>query len=676
MDFVAYHDRTSADHQAHFDDLYPKGWRMTSLSVYGARGDERYAAVWVKRAGPDWSAVHGVNAAGYQAAFDNAVAVGFKPVLLAATGPANDPVFAGTFEQRPGPVPLTRFGLVRGSATDPATIDHWIAEARTNSWIPTSIAAYGSAPNLVYAGIWVANPQRICWTMDGLADTAGGYQARFDAIVPTRARPSHVAVSPDDHYASIFRDELLGDWFARHELTSAGYQQVFDDAVPQGYWPVMVQGGGIGAQARFAAVFAKSDEPQALTWRTPTGPVTNASIDNVMRQGMERHRIRGAGLALVRGGRLIYARGYTLAEAGYPIVKPTTRFRQASVSKTLVALGIHRLIQDGHLTLGTHVQDVLNLTRPSGASVPSTFKKVTIQQLLEHRSGLPTNPYGVEPNVASAFTAAGTPTTLPVDGRQTDRYMVTLPASMPPQPPMYNNWGYFLLGHVLMARTGKPTLTAALNQLLLKPLSISGVRSARTRIEAQAPGEARYHPSVFGVGQSMVDADRRLRVSGYGGFWNLERDDGGGGLSGSVVDIARVLAMLDVRTSNPVLEPGAIKRLFTLAAAGGGHGFDAARVDNATAGEYYGMKGGSLPESSQNCVRYQTADFSMVVCWNRSDIGEGSGDAWWYPDFPAVLGIARSARWSATDLFPKFGMPTLIRRPRAAPSPRRPRGSG
>ena len=114
MDFVAYHDRTSADHQAHFDDLFPKGWRITSLSVYGARGDERYAAVWVNRTGPDWSAVHGVNSAGYVSAFDNAVAAGFRPVLLAATGPATDPVFAGTFEQQPGPVPLTRIGLLRG----------------------------------------------------------------------------------------------------------------------------------------------------------------------------------------------------------------------------------------------------------------------------------------------------------------------------------------------------------------------------------------------------------------------------------------------------------------------------------------------------------------------------------------------------------------------------------
>jgi hypothetical protein len=96
--------------------------------------------MWVKRAGPDWSAVHGVDGAGYRAAFNNAVTAGFKPVLLAATGPANNPVFAGTFEHGPGPVPLTRFGLVRGPESDPRTIDHWIAQARMNGWMPTSSA--------------------------------------------------------------------------------------------------------------------------------------------------------------------------------------------------------------------------------------------------------------------------------------------------------------------------------------------------------------------------------------------------------------------------------------------------------------------------------------------------------------------------------------------------------
>jgi CubicO group peptidase (beta-lactamase class C family) len=681
VDFVAYHDRTSADHQAHFDDLFPKGYRMTSLSVYGARGDERYAAVWVKRSGPDWSAVHGVNLAGYQTAFDNAVAAGFKPVLLAATGPANDPVFAGTFEQRPGPVPLTRHGLGRGAESDPATIDHWIAQARANGWVPTSIAVYGNAPDLRYAGIWVDNPQGICWTMEGLGDTAAQYQSRFDAVVPARARPVQVAVSPDDHYASIFRDDLTGEWFARHELTSSGYQQVFDQFVPQGFWPLSVQAGGVGGATRFAVVFGKSDDVLPLTWQPPTGPVANAAIDEVMRQAMERHRIRGAGLALVSGGRLVYARGYTLAEPGYPTVQPTTHFRQASVSKAIVALAIHRLIQDGQLTLGTKVQDVLQLTKPDGTPVdPPTFGAVTIEHLLEHKSGLPSNPYGIEPLVAQAFTAAGTPTSLPVGGRMTDRYMVTLPASPPPQTPAYNNWGYFLLGHVVMAVTGKPSLPAALDGLLLQPLSITGIRSARTRVEDQPPDEVPYHPTFFFIGPSVVEPDRRLRASAYGGWWNLERDDSGGGLSGSVVDVARLLAMLDIRTGNPVLQPAAIANLFTLAATMGGHGFDSAQVIDAANGIYYGMKGGDIPESNQNCVRYQTNDYSMVVCWNRSDIGEGAlRDGWWYPDFPTVLSIARTTSWGPGDLFPGFGMPSLVpkkRQPRIRPPRPGPRPPG
>jgi hypothetical protein len=40
-----------------------------------------------------------------------------------------------------------------------------------------------------------------------------------------------------------------------------------------------------------------------------------------------------------------------------------------------------------------------------------------------------------------------------------------------------------------------------------------------------------------------------------------------------------------------VLQPAAIANLFTLGASNGGHGFDSARVINAAAGQFYGMKG-------------------------------------------------------------------------------------
>src|SRR5207245_1062583 len=288
----------------------------------------------------------------------------------------------------------------------------------------------------------------------------------------------------------------------RHEMTSDGYQAEFNRLVPQGFLPVSVQAGGARNATRFAVLFARQDTRQALSWQSPTGPVAVAAIDDVMRDAMQRHRIRGGALALVRNGRLIYARGYTHAEAGYPIVRPTTLFRQASVSETIVALAVHRLIQDGVVTLGTPVQSVLGLTRPHGGPAPERFGRVTVQHLLEHRGGLATtidsngkpvltDQYGIEPDVVAAFNSALLPPRfqLPVNGRMTDRYLVTLPALDAPADPAYSNWGYMLLGHLVMALTGSASLVEALDSLLFRPLGIARIRSARPKVEDQTPGE-------------------------------------------------------------------------------------------------------------------------------------------------------------------------------------------
>ena len=206
------------------------------------------------------------------------------------------------------------------------------------------------------------------------------------------------------------------------------------------------------------------------------------------------------------------------------------------------------------------MQSQLGLTRPDGTGPPASFNQVTVQHLLEHTSGLPSNPYGVEPSVAAAFNAQ-----LPVDGMMTDRYMLTLPASAPPATFAYNNWGYFLLGHVVRAVTGETTLVRALDTLLFEPLGITRIRQACTRLEDQPSDEVRYHPTWFNTGRRVVEPDRRLRASGFGGFDNFERDDAGGGLTGATVDVVRLLAMLDVRTNNPVFSRPTIANLFALA---------------------------------------------------------------------------------------------------------------
>jgi hypothetical protein len=102
-DFVAYHNRNGQQHQDSFNQLYAAGYRIISLSVYQPQSP-LYAAVWVRRPGPDWSAVHGVDATGYQTAFNDAAGAGYHAVILSAAGSISSPVFAGVFEKRSGPI--------------------------------------------------------------------------------------------------------------------------------------------------------------------------------------------------------------------------------------------------------------------------------------------------------------------------------------------------------------------------------------------------------------------------------------------------------------------------------------------------------------------------------------------------------------------------------------------
>jgi Beta-lactamase len=102
---------------------------------------------------------------------------------------------------------------------------------------------------------------------------------------------------------------------------------------------------------------------------------------------MKGSNIRGAALAIVNGTRLVLARGYTWAEPDYPSVQPTTCFRLASVSKLVAALGIHQLVAEGAMPLGSMLRSVLPLTNPNGSAPTNTaYLNGTVGSIL-HYSG-------------------------------------------------------------------------------------------------------------------------------------------------------------------------------------------------------------------------------------------------------------------------------------------------
>src|SRR5690606_3916609 len=123
-----------------------------------------------------------------------------------------------------------------------------------------------------------------------------------------------------------------------------------------------------------------------LTWQAATGaaPPTPAEFARYAETRLaDAYRADGPGAAVLvmRGDEVLYrgARGRADVAAGVPL-KPSDRFRIASVTKQLSAAGLLALVDAGKISLDDPLSKHLP-TYPGGAGI-------TIGQLLNHTSGI------------------------------------------------------------------------------------------------------------------------------------------------------------------------------------------------------------------------------------------------------------------------------------------------
>jgi uncharacterized protein (UPF0297 family) len=95
-----------------------------------------------------------------------------------------------------------------------------------------------------YMGVWQQSAGPAWVARHGL--TGAQYQAVFDELTPKGYRPiilSGYSISGSDRYLCMFeQSSAKGAWVARHGLTGAQYQAVFDDLTPKGYRPIILSG--------------------------------------------------------------------------------------------------------------------------------------------------------------------------------------------------------------------------------------------------------------------------------------------------------------------------------------------------------------------------------------------------------------------------------------------------
>lgn len=115
-------------------------------------------------------------------------------------------------------------------------------------------------------------------------------------------------------------------------------------------------------------------------------------LDSFVPKRMHELRIPGAAVALVYRGEVVWSKGYGVAnKATGEAVTPETVFQAASISKSVTAWGVMRLVEEGKLVLDAPVEGYL--TRWHLPASQFDRSGVTIRRLLSHTSGLSVRGY-------------------------------------------------------------------------------------------------------------------------------------------------------------------------------------------------------------------------------------------------------------------------------------------
>jgi len=159
------------------------------------------------------------------------------------------------------------------------------------------VAGYSEDNQARYAGIWYKKGGNRWQARHGISPAA--YQQAIIDLDQQGYRPTHVSVftiGDQQFFSAIWEQERGLQWSARHDLTPAEYQQLFNELSAQGWRLRCVSGYEVARQARYACIW---DNYAGLAWTA-------------------RHYLDAAGYKqafeeLVRQGfRLIQVAGYTV----------------------------------------------------------------------------------------------------------------------------------------------------------------------------------------------------------------------------------------------------------------------------------------------------------------------------------------------------------------------------
>lgn len=298
-----------------------------------------------------------------------------------------------------------------------------------------------------------------------------------------------------------------------------------------------------------------------------TGPQNTAlaPFDDLFTKFVKDNAVPGVGVAVTRNGKLVYARGFGLAdvEAKQP-VEPTSAFRLASVSKPLTAVGVLHLVDAGKVKLDDPVMKYLKQpAQYPGGAFDKRWNQVTVRHCLHHTGGWDRDkkdgfdPIGIPWDVMAALKIKHHPTADDVV-----RYMFGKPLDFEPGAKMvYSNLGYLVLGRVIEAATGQkygPWTRAN----VLKPVDTAAMHLGRALPEDRGKAEVHYYDSKKRKGDCLYPPRMGQKVPLADGAENVEGFEAHGGWVASPVDLLRFACAFDYGKKSRILSESAVTEMW------------------------------------------------------------------------------------------------------------------
>ncbi len=199
----------------------------------------------------------------------------------------------------------------------------------------------------------------------------------------------------------------------------------------------------------------------ALDTKPPAnGPLSVGSVQPLL----SANKVPGVSLAIIDKGELVAAYGYGLARSGMPVTAATP-FQAASISKSINALGVMRLVQDGKLGLDDPVNRHLTSWKlPDNAFTAK--RAVTVRMLLSHTGGTSVSGFN------GYARGAPRPTLLQIlNGRPPANSAPIRVIALPGSAYSYSGGGTTILQQMVIDVTRRP-YPEALDRLVLHPLGM------------------------------------------------------------------------------------------------------------------------------------------------------------------------------------------------------------